>query len=81
MNAAYDKDTRTLTVVLTPEEHSMFTRVRQTLGLRSIEAQLETWIVAQTTQLASKDVERIKSRIANASAAEIDAIKSALNIT
>lgn len=81
MNSAYDKDTRTLTVVLTPDEHSMFIRVRQALGLRSVEAQFETWIVAQVTQLASKDVERIKARVANASAAEIDAIKSALNIT
>lgn len=81
MNSAYDKDTRTLTVVLTPDEHSMFARVRQALGLRSVEAQFETWIVAQVTQLASKDVERIKSRVANASAAEIDAIKAALNIT
>lgn len=81
MNAAYNKDTRTLTVILTPEEHSMFTRVRQTLGLRAIEAQLETWVVAQTSQLATKDVERIKARIANASELEIDAIKTALNIT
>ncbi len=81
MNSSYDKNTRTLTVVLTPEEHAMFARVRQTLGLRAVEAQLETWIVAQTSRLAVKDVEIIKTRIANASAAEIDAIKTALNIT
>lgn len=81
MTTSYDKDTRTLTVVLTPDEHSMFVRVRQTLGLRAVEAQLETWIVAQTSRIAVKDVELIKSRVANASAAEIDAIKSALNIT
>lgn len=81
MNAAYDKDTRTLTLVLTPEEHTMFARVRQVLGLRSVEAQLETWVVSQIIQLAAKDVERIKARVANASAAEIDAIKTALNIT
>lgn len=81
MNTAYDKDTRTLTIVLTPEEHSMFAKVRQSLGLRAVQAQLETWIVSQTSRLAVKDVELIKSRIANASASEIDAIKSALNIT
>lgn len=81
MNATYDKDTRTLSIALTLEEHSMFARVRQTLGLRAVEAQFETWVVAQTTQLAAKDVERIKARVANASASEIDAIKSALNIT
>lgn len=80
MNATYDRPTRTLTVVLDEHEDRQFVRIRQVLGIRPLEAQLETWLLSLTRDLAAKDLEAIKNRIERANASEIDAIKTALGI-
>ncbi len=80
MDASYDKPTKTLTLVLDDQEDRQFTRVRQLLGIRSVSAQLETWLFALTRELASKDLDTIKARLDRANAAELDAIKATLGI-
>ena len=80
MNATYDKDTKTLSVILTDDEHNAFQRVKKVLTLRAVEAQLETWLFAQARELSSKNLAIIRAQLERANAVELDSVKSALGI-
>lgn len=80
MNATYDKPSRTMTIVFTNAEDRLLTRVKQAVGLKAVEQMLETWLIQQTQVFAERDMVEIKSRLENASAVELDAVKTALNM-
>ena len=77
---SYDKPTRTATVILTPNEDVALTRVTRTVGPQALKNMLETWLIQQIQARAEADRVEIQSRLERATAAELDAVKTALGV-
>ena len=77
---SYDKPTRTATILFTLGEDAALTRVGRTVGPQALKNMLETWLLQQTQAGAEADRITIQSRLARASAAELDAVKIALGV-
>ena len=76
----YNKPTRTATVLLTPSEDAALTRVTRTVGPEAFKNMLETWLTQQIQAGAETDRVTIRSRLERATAAELDAVKTALGV-
>lgn len=81
MTIDYDKPTRTMTVVFTAAEDRALTRITKSVGQDAVKHTLETWMIQQIRALADRDLVSIKERLQNANAAELESVKTALNIT
>lgn len=77
---SYDTLTRTATILFTPGEDLALRRVVRTVGPQAFKNMLETWLLQQTQAGAETDLVTIKSRLERASAAELDAVKTALGV-
>lgn len=81
MDITHDAQLKTLTVTMTDGEDRMFRKIKRVLGPQAVANVLETWLIQQTRAFADQDMTKIRARLDNANAAEIESIKTALNIT
>lgn len=77
---SYDRPTRTATVILTASEDLALARVMRTVGPQAFKNMLETWLIQQIQAGVAADRVEIQSRLERASAAELDAVKTALGV-
>lgn len=77
---SYDRPTRTASIVLTVREDAALALVTRTVGPQAFKNMLETWFIQQIQAGADSDRIAIKSRLEQATATELDAVKTALGV-